>query len=173
MTRELEGRVVLVTGGAQGLGFAICRELASAGATLMIADRNEKVHEVARELARSAETRAYAVTGDIGDERDVQRFVESARRDADGLDAIINNAGTDVTKGIDELDVAEWDRVLRTNLRGPFLLTKYALPLLTRRGGDVVNITSTAAKRSWPNAAAYHASKWGLLGFSHAMHAAA
>jgi NAD(P)-dependent dehydrogenase (short-subunit alcohol dehydrogenase family) len=167
---ELNGKVVLVTGGAQGLGEAICRELASAGASLVVADRSDRVDAKAAEYARG-DVRAVGVHGDVGDERDTARFVETALRKFDRLDAIVNNAGTDVTKDVDTLGVEEWDRVLRTNLRGPFLLAKHALPALRRQGGDIVNITSTAAKRTWPNASAYHASKWGLLGLSHALHA--
>jgi NADP-dependent 3-hydroxy acid dehydrogenase YdfG len=87
---------------------------------------------------------------------------------------LVNNAGVDVTLPVDELTVEEWDRVLAVNLRGPFLMTKHVLPVLKeQRHGHIVNIVSTAAKRAWPNAAAYHASKWGLLGFSHAVHAEA
>jgi NAD(P)-dependent dehydrogenase (short-subunit alcohol dehydrogenase family) len=166
---ELEGRVVLVTGAAQGLGAAICRELADAGATLAMVDRSQRVHETRSGLG---EARATSMTGDVGDERDVRRFVEEAQARCGRLDAIVNNAGIDVTKDIAALAVEEFDAVLRTNLRGPFLLAKLALPAMQRAGGgDIVNITSTAAKRGWPNAAAYHASKWGLLGLSQALHA--
>ena len=170
MSAELEGRVVLVTGGGQGLGAAICAELAAAGATLLVADRSERAHETVT-AARSAGARADALVGDVGDERDIARFVEHARGSHGRLDAVVNNAGIDVTTGIDTLAIEQWDAVLRTNLRGPFLLAKLALPLLRERGGDIVNVTSTAAKRGWPNAAAYHASKWGLLGLSYALHA--
>jgi NAD(P)-dependent dehydrogenase (short-subunit alcohol dehydrogenase family) len=85
------------------------------------------------------------------------------------LDAVINNAGIDVTLGIRDLTVADWDRVIRTNLTGPFLLAKYCLEHLGP-GGHIVNIASTAARRAWPNASVYHASKWGLMGLSHALH---
>ncbi|NTV11623.1 MAG: SDR family oxidoreductase, partial [Zoogloea sp.] len=71
-----------------------------------------------------------------------------------------------------ELQAAQWDKVMATNLRGPFLLSREAiLHMKPRDSGHILNITSTAAKRAWPNAGAYHASKWGLLGLSHAMHA--
>jgi NAD(P)-dependent dehydrogenase (short-subunit alcohol dehydrogenase family) len=166
---ELEGRVVLVTGAAQGLGAAICRELADAGATLAMADRCERVHQTRSEMV---EVRATSMTGDVGDERDARRLVEEAEARCGRLDAIVNNAGIDVTKDIDGLTVSDFDAIVRTNLRGPFLLAKFALPAIRRAGGgDIVNITSTAAKRGWPNAAAYHASKWGLLGLSQALHA--
>jgi NAD(P)-dependent dehydrogenase (short-subunit alcohol dehydrogenase family) len=85
---------------------------------------------------------------------------------------LINNAGVDFTLPIDELTVEQWDTVVRTNLRGPFLLSRAAALLMKRQGrGHIVNVASTAAKRAWPNASAYHATKWGLLGFSHALHA--
>jgi NAD(P)-dependent dehydrogenase (short-subunit alcohol dehydrogenase family) len=83
----------------------------------------------------------------------------------------VNNAGIDFTTDLESMGVGQWDAVIRTNLRGPFLLTKFALPQLRERRGDVVNVASTAAKRGWPNASAYHASKWGLLGLSQALHA--
>jgi NAD(P)-dependent dehydrogenase (short-subunit alcohol dehydrogenase family) len=90
----------------------------------------------------------------------------------DRLDVLINNAGTDVTLPIDELSEADWLRVIGTNLNGPFLLAKHAAAHMRRcGGGHIVNVASTAAKRAWPNASAYHASKWGLLGLSHALHA--
>jgi short-subunit dehydrogenase len=87
------------------------------------------------------------------------------------IDILINNAGTDVTLPVEELTVADIDRVLSVNLRAPFLLSKIVLPLMKEQGsGHIVNIASTASKRVWPNASAYHASKWGLLGLSHALH---
>jgi NAD(P)-dependent dehydrogenase (short-subunit alcohol dehydrogenase family) len=90
------------------------------------------------------------------------------------LDILVNNAGIDVTAAFDDLSMADFDRILAVNLRGPVLLSRLALPLMRRqRRGHIVNVASTAAKRAWPNASAYHASKWGLLGFSHALHAEA
>src|SRR5699024_7077481 len=87
------------------------------------------------------------------------------------LDVLVNNAGVDRTVSIDEMSVDDWDRILAVNLRGPFVMSKRVLPVMKERGGGhIVNIVSTAAKRAWPNASAYHASKWGLLGFSHALH---
>src|SRR5205085_8500007 len=88
------------------------------------------------------------------------------------LDVLVNNAGTDVTLPIDELSEEDWLRVIGTNLNGPFLLAKHAAAhMRAAGGGHIVNVASTAAKRAWPNASAYHASKWGLLGLSHALHA--
>jgi NADP-dependent 3-hydroxy acid dehydrogenase YdfG len=86
------------------------------------------------------------------------------------IDHLVNNAGTDLTVSIEEMPVSEWDRIIGVNLRAPFVLSRLLLPIMRQQGsGHIVNIASTAAKRNWPNASAYHASKWGLLGFSHAL----
>lgn len=88
------------------------------------------------------------------------------------IDVLINNAGTYLTCSIEELSPPQWDRVIQTNLYGPFLLSKFTVPHMKRSGGGhIINIASTAAKRAWPNASAYHASKWGVLGLSHNLHA--
>jgi len=166
----LAGRVVLVTGGGSGLGAAICGMLAAEGASLVVADLDEgRAHAVARRLAGQGAA-ASAATMDVGDPGQVAHALDQAVQRYGKLDAVVNNAGIDVTASIDELDVAAWERVLRTNLTGPFLVAKLAKGRLAP-GGHIVNIASTAARRAWPNASAYHASKWGLMGLSHALHA--
>jgi NAD(P)-dependent dehydrogenase (short-subunit alcohol dehydrogenase family) len=167
---ELKNRVIIVTGGGRGLGEAIVRSLSAAGATVVIADyRQELARKVASELDEGQRSMVLGV--DVGDAAQVEEAIRQTEAELGGIDAIINNAGTDFTLSIEEMSVENWDRVMATNLRGPFLMSKYALPALERRGGGhIVNIASTAAKRCWANASAYHASKWGLLGFSHALH---
>ena len=170
---SLGGRLVFVTGGGSGLGAATCTLLASEGAAVVVADIDL---QAARSVAESVERRggtAFAVELDVGDEARAPQVLEEAAERHGGLFALVNNAGTDRTLPIDELTVEQWDRVLRTNLRGPFLLSRCAAQLMKRggAGGHIVNVASTAAKRAWPNASAYHASKWGLLGLSHALHA--
>ncbi|MBF6599136.1 MAG: SDR family oxidoreductase [Dehalococcoidia bacterium] len=171
MTHELCGRVALVTGGGRGLGEAICRTLVGAGATVVAADvREEPVRRLADELA-AAGGQASALRLDVSDEQQARDAVESTIARHGRIDVLVNNAGVDVTTSVDELGVEEFDRVLSVNLRGPFLMAKFALASMQeRRSGHIVNIVSTAAKRAWPNASAYHASKWGLLGLSHALH---
>ncbi|HET9670290.1 MAG TPA: SDR family oxidoreductase [Casimicrobiaceae bacterium] len=170
MDNDLEGKVILVTGGGQGLGAAICTELASAGATVYVAELSDRAEQVAASLCNEG-MKAIAMRGDIGDEADVKRLLADVERRGGRLDGVVNNAGIDKTTGVDTLEVRDWDAIIRTNLRGPFLLAKFALPLLRKAQGDIVNVASTAAKRGWPNASAYHASKWGLLGLSYALHA--
>jgi NAD(P)-dependent dehydrogenase (short-subunit alcohol dehydrogenase family) len=170
LDNDLAQKVVLVTGGGQGLGAAICSELAQAGADVFVADRSEAPEAVSAALCNEGH-RAYALRGDVGNQDDVQRLIGEVKQRFGRLDALVNNAGIDRTTGVDALEVADWDAIIQTNLRGPFLLSKYALPLLRESRGDIINIASTAAKRGWPNASAYHASKWGLLGLSYALHA--
>jgi len=165
---DLQDNVILVTGGGRGLGEAIAQSLAAAGASVVVCDLDK---ERADKVASSLGGRSMGLGLDVGDKNAVQHALDATVREFGGLDAVINNAGTDYTLSVEEMTPEQWDRVIATNLRGPFLISKYALPILKEsRHGHIVNIASTAAKRCWPNASAYHASKWGLLGFTHALH---
>jgi NAD(P)-dependent dehydrogenase (short-subunit alcohol dehydrogenase family) len=169
---SLEGELVLVTGGGQGLGAATSRVLARAGAHVGVTDlRAERADAVAREISENG-GKAFAVRLDVGDERTAPEALAAAAEAHGSLFGLVNNAGVDFTKPIDELTVEQWDTVVRTNLRGPFLLCRAAAAIMKRqKRGHIVNVASTAAKRAWANASAYHASKWGLLGLSYALHA--
>lgn len=168
----LKGKVILVTGGAQGLGAAVCKALAAAGAAVIVSDVDEGRAGTQAEQLRSRGFAATACRLDVTDLAQAEAAIAGAIREQGRLDAVINNAGVDVTKSVTELSFEEWDRVLRVNLSGPFMLSKLAFETMQRQGhgGHIVNVVSTAAKRAWANAAAYHASKWGLLGLSHALH---
>jgi NAD(P)-dependent dehydrogenase (short-subunit alcohol dehydrogenase family) len=168
---QLEGLVGLVTGGARGLGAEICRELAVAGMRVVAADvRAEMAHELCSEIARDGGN-AEAVSLDVTDAPAAAALVDDVIHRYGALDVLINNAGIDRTVAADELSVEEWDRIVGVNLRAPFVLSRAVLPhMRARRRGHIVNIVSTAAKRAWANASAYHATKWGLLGLSHALH---
>lgn len=168
---DLDGRVALITGGGRGLGAAIARALAEAGAIVVPADVRADLAEQVAAAVRAEGGRALPLTLDVGDAAGADAAIGRVVAEFGALDVLVNNAGTDLTVPIEELSVADWDRILAVNLRGPFVMAKAALPRMKKRGrGHIVNIVSTAAKRAWPNAAAYHASKWGLLGFSHALH---
>jgi NAD(P)-dependent dehydrogenase (short-subunit alcohol dehydrogenase family) len=176
----LHGKVAFVTGAASGLGAALIETLADAGADIVAADlRADALHACVARL-RERGVRAQALLLDVADPAAVRAAVDASLAHMGRLDILVNNAGTDVTLPIDELSEQDWLRVIGTNLNGPFLLAKAAAAHMRSRrsdnhddddGGDIVNIASTAAKRAWPNASAYHASKWGLLGLSHALHA--
>jgi NAD(P)-dependent dehydrogenase (short-subunit alcohol dehydrogenase family) len=168
---ELAGQVALVTGGGRGLGEALCRVLAESGATVVPLDfRSELIARVADDI-KAAGGRAVPKTVDVTDDRATAATIDSVLEEFGRIDVLINNAGTDLTVSVEEMPIEEWDRIIAVNLRGPFVLAKRVLPHMREAGrGHIVNIASTAAKRAWANASAYHASKWGLLGFSHALH---
>jgi len=170
----LKGKVILVTGAARGLGAAICRILSEEGAILVATDVNAPLLEesVANILAAGGKIASYAM--DVTDENSVEETLQSVMEEHGKIDAVINNAGIDYTKSIEELSYDEWRRVIDVNLTGPFIVTKAVYPYMKKQGnGHIINITSTACKRAWPNASAYHASKWGLTGLSHAIHSEA
>jgi NAD(P)-dependent dehydrogenase (short-subunit alcohol dehydrogenase family) len=172
---SLAQRTALVTGAGSGLGAAIARRLFEAGARVVMADLvQDKAKAVAAQIDPEGQ-RTLAIACDVGNAASAESAVRQATEHYGGLDVLVNNAGTDVTIDLEQLTVEDWDRVLATNLRGPFLLSKAALKPLRAsdggRGGHIVNIASTAARRAWPNASAYHASKWGLVGLSQALYA--
>jgi len=168
---SLSGKVALVTGGGQGLGEAICLTLAEAGAVVVAADiRKEQADRVVQAI-QAIDGKAMSLHLDVSDAVQAEQAIQHTLQACGRLDVLINNAGTDRTVSIEELSVEDWDRVLSINLRGPFVLSNLAFPHMKQQGGGhIINVASTAAKRAWANAAAYHASKWGLLGFSHALH---
>jgi NAD(P)-dependent dehydrogenase (short-subunit alcohol dehydrogenase family) len=167
----LDGRVVLVTGGARGLGEAIARRLARSGAHVVAADVRTDLAETTASSVRDAGGRAEAVALDVTDAPSAEAVVRSVADRHGRLDVLVNNAGVDVTAPFEEISVEDWDRILGVNLRGPVVMSRAVFGVMRGQGrGHIVNVVSTAAKRAWPNASAYHASKWGLLGFSHALH---
>jgi NAD(P)-dependent dehydrogenase (short-subunit alcohol dehydrogenase family) len=168
---DLKDRVVLITGAGGGLGTATARVLAGSGAVVVAADVNlEAAERVASEVGRDG-GEATAAHLDVTDESSVTQTLKEVAAGFGKLDALVNNAGIDLTVPIEEMAPDQWDRIIAVNLRGPFLMAQAAFPLMREAGrGHIVNVCSTASKRAWANASAYHASKWGLLGLSHALH---
>ncbi len=172
---SLDNTSALVTGAGSGLGAAIARRLAAAGARVVLADIAEDKAMAVADAIDAAGGETFVLALDVCDEAAVRQALQTTIERFGGLDVLINNAGTDVTASLEEVDIAAWNHVIDTNLRGPFLLCKLALAALRAshggKGGQIVNVASTASLRAWPNASAYHASKWGLLGLSKALHA--
>ncbi|MCU0492968.1 MAG: SDR family oxidoreductase [Chloroflexaceae bacterium] len=169
METPLNGKAVLITGAGSGLGAATARAFAAAGCMVACVDiRQAAAERVRNELTASGEHLALAC--DVSDAAQVGRTVAAARERFGRLDVLVNNAAVDHTLSVEELTIEQWDQVMGVNLRGPFLFAKAAFPLLREQGGGhIVNIASTAATRAWANAAPYHASKWGLMGFSRSL----
>ncbi len=168
---SLAGKVALITGGGRGLGESTCRALAESGAHIICADIKE---DLAANVIKKLDGRAqdsFALKLDVADEKAVEKAVELIFSKFGHIDILVNNAGVDVTVPIEEMTARQWDNIINVNLRGPFLTSKKVFSVMkAQKAGHIINVTSTAAKRAWANACAYHASKWGLMGFSHALH---
>lgn len=167
---DLRGKVVLVTGAGSGLGEATARAFAQEGCAVACVDVDRAAAERVSGTLAGQDTPSMAFACDVSDEARVFATVKAVAEKMGRLDIIVNDAAIDHTISIEEMTVPQWDKVIAVNLRGPFLFAKAAFPLLREQGGGhIVNIASTAATRAWANAAAYHASKWGVVGFSRAL----
>lgn len=166
----LAGKVALVTGGGSGIGRAIARVLAQAGAAVAVMDRDAASGEaVAREIAASG-GRALAVAGDVTQAADCRRAVESTVAELGRLDILVNSAGIIRRANVVETTEGEWDRVMAVNVKAIFLLGRQAIPHMARAGGGaIVNIASGWGLKGGRDAAAYCASKGAVVNLTRAM----
>ncbi len=160
-----EQKAALVTGGAAGIGAGIAERFAEAGYAVAVFDVDG---QGARKMA-SGLSGAIAIEGDVSREEDANRAIATTVQELGRLDVLINNAGIEVTGTVEEMSPADWDRQLAVNLRGVFLMSKYAVPKMRPRGGAIVNISSVHALVSWPGSTAYDATKAGIIGMTRAM----
>jgi NAD(P)-dependent dehydrogenase (short-subunit alcohol dehydrogenase family) len=168
--QPLRNRVVLITGGAQGIGRGIAQAVLGAGGSVMIGDLDTQAGRAC--LAEwNVGRRAGFRRLDVSREASVRRWVDAALHQFGHIDGLVNNAGiADPHRGpITELSLYDWNRYLATNLTGAFLCSKHALPFLAQAQGAIVNIASTRALQSEPDTEGYAASKGGLLALSHAL----
>ena len=165
---DFTGRTAVVTGGAQGIGLAIGRRLASSGAKVRIWDRDDKM--LAEALA-SLGSQASGEALDVTDSAAIARATKSALEVFGKIDVLVNNAGiAGPTFPVVDYPVEDWKRVIDIDLSGPFLCCRAVVPHMTRAGyGRIVNIASIAGKEGNPNAAAYAAAKGGLIAFTKAL----
>jgi NAD(P)-dependent dehydrogenase (short-subunit alcohol dehydrogenase family) len=164
---KLDGKIALVTGASSGIGFGIARGLAAEGASLVLTARNAaRLSQNAEELSKSR-TAVLAIPADVTDEAQVQEIFRQTMEQFGKLDLLVNNAGIFDGGPVDELSVEAWDRVMATNLRGPFLCTREAMRIMkAQRSGRIINIGSISAQRVRLNSAAYSTSKHGLWGLT-------
>ena len=162
---ELDGRVALVTGGGWGIGRAIALTMAGAGASVVVADVNQVRGEESAELMRQSGNSALFVQCDVSDATSVETMVVATFQEFGRIDVLVNNAGIPGSNSIaHEVDLADWERVIAVNLRGPFLCARYALPHLISGGhGAIVNIASTFGMIGAHGSAAYAATKGGVI----------
>jgi NAD(P)-dependent dehydrogenase (short-subunit alcohol dehydrogenase family) len=162
-SRELAGKVALVTGAGAGIGEAIGRQLAAAGARVAVTDVDV---EAARRVATNVPA-AIPLQLDVTSPESAVRAIAATESALGPLDILVNNAGVSTMNRIPDLTVEEWDFNFDVNAKGVFLVTKAALPGMTARGaGCIVNTASMAGKRAVPLLAHYAASKWACIGFT-------
>ena len=170
---RLDGRVVLLTGGAKGIGRHYAKALAAEGARLMIADIAD-ASDVAAEIAREhgANSVASAVT-DVSDEAAVKALVAATMERFGKIDVLVNNAALFAPlkeQKLTDIDVAVWDRVMAINLRGPFLMVKHVAPhMIAQRYGKIINIGSGSVMRGIPWMMHYVTSKGGVQAMTRVM----
>ncbi len=167
MKLDLTGKVALVTGGTRGIGHSICRALAGAGAQVALCARDPaKAQQVAGQFGRSA----HGYGCDVGVSAQVKALADAVEKDFGRIDILVNNAGFTRDNLVFRISEADWDAVVDTNLKGAFLMTKYAARgMIKRRWGRVVNISSVVGINGNKGQSNYAASKAGLVGFTKAV----
>src|SRR3954447_26081354 len=168
MRDSLRGRTALITGGSRGIGAAISRALADAGAALAInyRERADHANNLADELRKTG-IPAITVQADVSQTDAVAKMVEVVKSELGTIDVLINNAGIAIVRGIDDLSESDFDRTITVNLKSAFLCTQAVLPAMRAgKWGRIVNISSGAARGGGAIGVHYNASKAGMEGLT-------
>jgi len=171
MTPALEGKIAVVTGGAQGLGQAISQRLACEGCAVVIADVNEKgVTETAAAIAQQTGRRVIGVKTDVTQEADVERLFGRTVEEFGRVDIVVANAAILIAEPIAEADAEKWRAVMNVNLFGYFLTTKHACRIMKpQRSGSIININSKSGKKGSAANSAYAATKFAGIGHTQSV----
>jgi 3-oxoacyl-[acyl-carrier protein] reductase len=167
---DLRGRSALVTGGSRGIGAACCRMLARAGARVALNYRLERAGAelLAREIEASGGA-AIAIGADVAQPAEVESMIEETVARHGGLDLLVNNAGIWKGAPIDELSDGEWNEMIATNLTGTFNVIRAAVPQMKRKGGRIINVSSTAGQRGEAGHAHYAATKGAIISLTKSL----
>jgi 3-oxoacyl-[acyl-carrier protein] reductase len=172
---RLDDQVIIVTGGAQGIGKAYCQGLAGEGAKIVVADLNAEAAEAfVRELGEDGKD-AMAVTIDVSNPDDAARMASETLARFGRIDGLVNNAAIYQRPGLfhgpfDQIPVDEWDRVMAVNMRGIFLCCRAVISHMKEQGsGKIINISSGTVAQGTPNFAHYVTSKAGVIGFTRSV----
>jgi 3-oxoacyl-[acyl-carrier protein] reductase len=168
--RPLAGSVALVTGASRGIGRAIALQLASLGASVAICGRDRAALEESLSALAKTPVSVHSQIADVTKLADVSDLVATTESTLGPITILVNNAGIGLFGPVHEKTEADWDRVLDTNLKSAFLVSRAVAPSMIRRGsGDIINISSLAGKNTFAGGGIYCASKWGILGLSGCM----
>ncbi|UFJ41227.1 glucose 1-dehydrogenase [Brevibacillus humidisoli] len=167
---EYRNKVVVVTGAGRGIGRAIALAYGGRGAQIVIADRDEEESQLTKQAVEDAGGSGWVARTDVSQPEQIVSLMQNVVERYGKIDILINNAGVSEWKDPYELSVADWDRILNTNLRSVFFCSREAARWMKQRGGGaIVNIASTRALMSEPHSEAYAASKGGIVALTHAL----
>lgn len=164
----MHGHTALVTGGSRGIGAAIVRSLADAGAAVAVnyRERASEANTLVKAIGEAG-GRAIAIPADVSQSDAVDRMVQRVKSDLGPIDILINNAGIAITRGIEDLSETDFDQTIAVNLKSVFLCTQAVLPMMRSKGwGRIVNISSGAARGAGSIGPHYNASKAGIEGLT-------
>ena len=164
-SNRLEGRVSLISGGAQGIGFAIASLFQQEGSCVVLLDCDARSgKDAASELtAKNPSLPVRYIQADLQDPNEIKNAVRALQKDHPDIDILINNAGIEMEKPLAKLTVQDWDLILNVNLRGAFLLAQAVVPMFPESGGAIVNVSSIHATHAFPDSIPYACSKAGLV----------
>lgn len=164
---RLKDKVAIVTGGASGIGKAMCKALAAEGASVVVVDLDgQKGKEAAKEIG----AKSISLQADVTSSASMNKMAEEVDRQFGRIDILINNVGVRITKPFLDHTDADWNTMIQTNLTGPFLCSRAVVPFMKRAGkGRIINTASIASFVGRPNRVAYVSAKAGLLGMTRAM----
>ncbi len=167
---DFSQKVVLITGASQGLGAGMAKAFAARGASVMLCSRSEeKLKKVTESIVSQKGKAAYCVC-DITDDQMVDAMIAKTEEMFGFVDILINNAALHTSLPVVDTTKPLWDKQIGTNLTGTFLCTRAVLPsMIKRKGGKILNISSSAAKHFFPGFGAYAASKGGIVSFTHTL----
>jgi NAD(P)-dependent dehydrogenase (short-subunit alcohol dehydrogenase family) len=168
---RLDKKVALVTGGGKGLGLTMATALAEAGADVALSGRTvETCHESARKIASATGRRVKGFAADVTSASDIERLAAAVEKELGPIDILVNNAGVNIRGTVDQLTEADWDNVIDTNLKGPFLCARAIGPGMVKRGwGRVVNLGSILGVVALGGRAPYASSKAGVINLTRVM----
>lgn len=166
----LQGKVAVVTGGGRGIGEAIAIVLAEKGAKVAIWDLDPETAERTAATIRAGGGTAVGIGGDAADATSVAAAAQRTREELGPITILVNNAGTNLYEPFTTISEESWDRIIRINLKGPFLVTQAIIPdMLTAGWGRIINISSSSAQTGAPCLAHYASSKGGVIGLTRAL----
>jgi 3-oxoacyl-[acyl-carrier protein] reductase len=167
----LSGQIAMITGAARGIGEAVALRLASMGATVVLTARDESRLQDVKATVEAGGGKAMVMACDLVDANAIASLGKRLQQEFGRCDILLNNAGVAVLrKPLVELPVEQWDQMMDTNLRAPYLMIRSLAPLMiAAQSGHIINVSSLAGKNVLPEGAAYAASKWGLNGLTYSV----